>query len=281
MSMGHCRHIHSYRRHAGLCVSILAVALLGVGGCAAEDGEAMAAVSDDMPSVYADAKVETLADGGNAGQAEYQAMLQACQQAGVSTVPLSADDSALLGTGRLQWWITPERIALRREYWNLANSGDINQCHFSLEHSGVHEYIDAERSVAYELPGMAVASEGPGDPDALLRYAVEAVDANAEAAANGTGIERGARSEVQGQACLQWKSAQGVVCKWSGGAEWGFDASPGFFQVTDPLSEYEIILSQEPAAGNGARVTLTRFMLGEPWTKDALLPSEVEGREGS
>jgi hypothetical protein len=47
------------------------------------------------------------------------------------------------------------------------------------------------------------------------------------------------------------------------------------------LSEYEVILQQEPAAGNGVRVTLTRFMLGEPWTKDALLPSETEGREGS
>lgn len=279
--MGYRRNIHSYRRHADLSASILAIALLGVGGCAAEDGEAMATAPDDMPSVYADAKVETLVDGGNAGQAEYQAMLQACRQAGVSTVPLSSDDSALLGTGRLQWWITPKRVALRREYWELGNSGDVNQCHFTLAHSGVHEYFDAERSVAYELPGMTIASEGPGDPDALVRYAVEAVDANAEAAANGAGIGRGARTEVQGQACLQWKSAQGVVCKWSGGAEWGFDASPGFFQITDTLSEHEIILSQEPAAGNGARVTLTRFMLGEPWTKSALLPSEVEGREGS
>lgn len=282
--MGYCRSIHSHRRHAAPSASLLAialVALLGVGGCAAEDGDAMAAVSDGMPSVYADARVETLADGGNAGQAEYQAMLQACQEAGVSTVPLSADDSALLGTGRLQWWVTPKRVALRREYWNLGNSGDVNQCHFTLAHSGVHEYFDAERSVAYELPGMTVASEGPGDADALLRYAVEAVDANAEAAAGGAGIERGARAEVQGQACQQWKSAQGVVCKWSGGAEWGFDASPGFFQVTDDLSEYEVILRQEPAAGNGVRVTLTRFMLGEPWTKDALLPSETEAREGS
>jgi hypothetical protein len=276
--MGHCRNIHSCRRCAGLSASLLAIALLGIGGCAAEDGEAEEAVSKDMPSVYADAKVETLADGGNAGQAEYQAMLQACQEAGVSMMPLSAEDSALLGTGRLQWWITSERVALRREYWNLANSGDINQCHFTLEHSGVHEYIDAERSVAYELPGMTVASEGPGDPDGLLRYPI---DPDQAAAASDAGTERAAKTQVQGQPCQEWRSSSGTVCKWTGGGEWGFDASPGFFQVTDDLSEYEVILQQEPAAGNGVRVTLTRFMLGEPWTKDALLPSETEGREGS
>lgn len=247
---------------------VLLAALLA--GCAADaDGEA--AASADMPTVYADARVETLVDGGNAGQAEYRAMLEACQQAGVSTVPLSAEDSARLGTGRLQWWVTPERVALRREYWDLANSGDVNQCHFALAHSGVHEYFDAERSVAYELPGMTVAADGPGDPDGLLRYAVDPLDADAATDATA------ARAEVQGQPCREWRSSQGTVCKWSGGGEWGFQASPGYFQATDSLSEHEIILRQEPAGGNGVRITLGRFMLGEPWSRSALLPSETEG----
>ncbi|MCF7223603.1 hypothetical protein [Marilutibacter chinensis] len=260
-------------RRACLPASLLAVAALAMAGCAAEaDGEV--AASADMPTVYADARVETLVDGGNAGQAEYRAMLDACQQAGVSTMPLSAEDSALLGTGRLQWWVTPERIALRREYWDLANSGDVNQCHFTLAHSGVHEYFDAEQSVAYELPGMTVASDGPGDPDGLLRYAV---DPELDTAA---GAEGSAKMEVQGQPCREWSSSQGTVCKWTGGGEWGFQASPGYFQTTDSLSEHEIILRQEPANGNGVRITLSRFMLGEPWSRNALLPAEAEGQEG-
>ncbi len=268
------------RRHVRIVLPGL-LAAMAVGGCAAGEDEAPPTASTDMPTVYADARVERLVDGANAGQAEYQAMLQACSEAGASTVPLSAEDGTLLGTGRLQWWITPERVALRREYWDLANSGDIDQCHFTLAHSGVHEYFDADRSVAFELPGMEIASEGPGEPDALLRHAVDPIDTELADAATSAGIERAAKTQVQGQPCQAWRSAQGTVCKWTGGGEWGFVASPGFFQATDALSESEIILQQEPAGGNGVQVTLTRFMLGEPWSRAALLPAMGDGEDGA
>lgn len=250
-----------------------------MGGCAAEEDVSGMTATVDMPSVYADAKVESLVDGANAEQAEYQGMLQACQQAGASTVPLSGEDAALLGTGRLQWWVTSDRVALRREYWDLANTGDVDQCHFALAHSGVHEYFDADRSVAFELPGRDVMSEGPGDLASLRRIPGEPIDPGEAEAALASGTERGARTEVQGQPCQEWTTSAGTTCKWTGGGDWGFTASPGFFQMTDSLSENEVILRQEPASGNGPRIILNRFMLGEPWTRDALLPEAAEEQE--
>ncbi len=244
-------------------------------GCEADEDESGMTGTIDMPSVYAEATVERLVDGANGAQAEYQGMLQACQQAGASIVPLSGEDVALLGTGRLQWWVTPERVALRREYWDLANTGEVDQCHFALAHSGVHEYFDADRSVAFALPGMDVMSEGPGDPDSLRRVSVAPIDSDEAEAAVASGTERGPRTEVQGQPCQEWTTAEGTTCKWTGGGDWGFVASPGFFHVTDALSENEVILRQEPASGNGSRITLDRFVLGEPWTRDALLPEAI------
>lgn len=148
-------------RSQGMTKYIIAVAFATTAlGCSVETappdadgstgrGDRESAVAESMPMLYVDQRTEMLLRGFNSPRAGYERQLEACHAAGVATEPLSEFDLGLLGTGRLQRWIGPDRAAVRDESWNYtsgaATAGD--HCRFVVTSEGSHYYHDRDGTV--------------------------------------------------------------------------------------------------------------------------------------
>ncbi|MBB1088707.1 hypothetical protein H4F99_09415 [Lysobacter sp. SG-8] len=233
----------------------------------AGDSDAGPAIADidesgrHLPSLYVDRWVEVLeADGSNGPQKGYREALSACQEAGLPTRPLPEDDAGRVGTERWQLWRTAGQSAYRVEEWGYTSGDSARQehCLFRSQRTGYHEFFDANQSIVLDLES-GTRDVSPANPDELEPMPVESSEA--ESVAGWTGPQEQA---VQGQPCMEWRSADGaVVCRWSGGAEWGFDASnPGEFEANLGPDRYSLVLKAEPAPGQaGSRLRTEQFVL--------------------
>ncbi|GAB3339093.1 hypothetical protein [Marilutibacter aestuarii] len=268
-------------REAGvLALAVAAMAGIALVACAPDAGGtgADAAIMDtsgagrEMPSLYVDRTVTVLeADGGNAALEGYRQALASCQEAGLPTRPLAEEDAARIGTERWQLWRTSGQAAYRVEEWGYTSGDSARQehCLFQPSRSGYHEFFDATQSLVLDLESGSKDVQ-PANPDEIEVMPLEATDAESVAGWSGP-RER----VVQGQPCLEWRSADGaVVCHWSGGAQWGFDAAhAGQFESSLGLDRYNLVLEAAPAPGQaGSRLSTEQFVVNGPIDTAAMRP---------
>lgn len=266
---------------------LLACALVAA-ACARDDappaGDAAAGASatqpsrgsDGFPALYVDRVLENLTDGRNVQRDGYRQRLADCMAAGLPTRALEPSEEELVGTERWQVWRGQDRVALRTEAFMVATPGEVptreTMCRFELQRGGTHAYVDAGRSVSIDL-GTGERFEDYGDPG--IRLERTGADGSGMAG-GGEGMQGPRRTNVLGQPCDEWTSADGATaCVWAGGTEWGFDSGmSGPFFLTDGISDSFIVLSAEPPQqGSGTRVVTRSIEVGGALDPGALLPA--------
>ena len=229
-----------------------------------------------FPALYVDRVLENLADGRNAQREGYRKRLEDCMATGLPTRALEPSEEELVGTERWQVWRAQDRVALRTEAFTVSTPGEVptreTMCRFELQRGGTHAYVDAERSVSIDLE-TGERFEDYGDPGILLERA--GVDGSG-LGDGGRGMQGPRRTDVLGQPCDEWTSADGAIaCVWAGGTEWGFGSGmSGPFFLTDGISDSFIVLSAEPPPqGSGTRVVTRSIEVGGSLDPGELLPT--------
>lgn len=266
--------------------ALLALAAWAVTGCdsrseglpSAAGAEAGPADGDGaMPSIYVVRTVETIEEGANPLLAGYLEALEGCRAGGMPTTALGEDEEARIGVERWEFWRDADRVAYRREGWELdgGNVADGSMCRFALEPRGEHVVYEHDRTLQVDLATGDVQSEAP-EPDVLAIVALDGADPDEPRMARERGLEGPASRTVAGQPCEEWRTGDGAAtCAWSGGSRWGFDHGPDdMFSRLSGVSTSRIVLSAEPAPqGAGYRLETTAFVIGDASDVPSALPA--------
>ncbi|GHD75121.1 hypothetical protein GCM10007164_26660 [Luteimonas padinae] len=224
----------------------------------------------DAPSLYLDQVVQMLENGRNAQLEGYRHRVESCRNAGIATQPLPSSDEHLVGTSRWRMWRDREHLAYRMETWHAeppdAAGTPEALCTFTLALTGIHGYVDAQRSILVDLETGA-RTEGEGNPDIVLA----SVDAS-----SGSDPQAGSAPEtVAGQSCNRWRSQRGgTACVWSGGARWGFASHTdrGFNPGAGMHADQIVLDADAPPDAIGYELETTTFVVGAPLDQDAMMP---------
>ncbi len=257
---------------AGLAAATLALLAGGCGGPAADGAgnAASSAVADTPPTLYLDQVVQMLESGRNAQLEGYHHRVESCRNAGIATQPVPASDEHLIATSRWRMWRDREHFAYRMETWHaLPQEGASTPeelCTFKLALTGIHGYVDAQRSIVVDLE-TGERTDSEGNPDIVLA---------AGDASTGSSLHADSAPEtVAGQTCNRWQSPRGgTVCVWSGGTRWGFashadrEFDPGAGMHADQI----VLDADAPPDAIGYELETTTFVVGAPLDRDAMMP---------
>ena len=205
------------------------------------------------PPMYVRLHWEDMSEDGNAEQARYTGGIEACQQAGIATRALSADEVERLGTGVVEITMDSHGQRVRQVAWALGydgNDGSVEaSCRFVLVEDREEEKVAFHDEEADIEPGpFAVQSSG-----------------------SVPGWTRLGDDSVGGQPCRRWRKADELgapeeVCVWSAGLEWGFGDGPTSTLGCDIVSLTGYLgalpLEGKPLEGAGCAVTLQSFSIG-------------------
>src|SRR5690606_35805242 len=158
---------------AGLAAATLAPLAGGCGGPASDGAgnAAASAVADTPPTLYPAHGVQMLATGRKVPPGGYQPRAESCSNAGFATQPVPASDEHLIATSRWRMWRDREHFAYRMETWHaLPREGASTPeelCTFKLALTGIHGYVDAQRSIVVDLE-TGERTDSEGNPDIVL-----------------------------------------------------------------------------------------------------------------
>ena len=234
-----------------------------------------------IPPIHVELIEESLEAGVNRRREAYQSLLQACNEAGFPTTPLSPAQVEKLGTARVGLWFAEDVQMLSRQSWNFRKDGTESQaCNFALTGGGLHSRIGPDATVETDLE-TGESSQSPTEPGRLQRTSAQD---DGGAVMEALGFAGPVESMVAGQPCAQWTAGDGAtVCLWSGGRAWGFtDTINASGCSPSPLSTYEssIVVAQAPSSeGTGCKVTVQRFTVGTAFDEAGLAPPSATSGE--
>lgn len=257
----------------------LVFGLAGITGCSddniAEQSEAVSKAESEaaLPSIYVDRTIENVVGGVNKQREGYRHLLQACQEAGRPTSPLSADEEQRIGTTRWQYWRQTGHLAYKVQSWSYS-AGDITQgknCHFTSEMDGYHAYYDKDKTIWLDLDS-GERKQTPAEPERL-----RVMDASPDSSDWQKWSKWGEPSDktIMGQPCKEWRSPLGdTSCIWAQGTQWGYSYMPqGIFGANAGFESGIITLEAEPSAeGAGDRLTTTQFVMGKSISPEEMMP---------
>lgn len=213
------------------------------------------ATAPPLPSIQVVLVWETLLAGDNQARLDYQARLDACTGAGISTTPLDPAQVSKLDTGRIEINLHADRSMVRQTQWTLG-------------------FDDADASVAGSCRFRLVEEvdqTAPDDAEGLYLYPAEPADAKMLGAAGGW-VELAAGT-VAGQPCRRWRREGGAhgpdeeVCIWSGGGSWGFNGEPESLVGCRILPAVHFLtsipLEAKALQGDGCNVQVESMRIGQ------------------
>lgn len=242
------------------------------GGAASGSPGQASGDAGDGPSLYLDQVVQMLENGRNTQLDGYHHRVESCRNAGIATQPVPASDERLIATSRWRMWRDREHFAYRMETWQaLPQEGASTPeelCTFKLALTGIHGYVDAQRSIVVDLE-TGERTDSEGNPDIVL--------AAGEASTGSSPPANSAPETVAGQSCNRWRSQRGATaCVWSGGAHWGFashtdrEFDPGAGMHTSHI----VLDANPPSDAIGYELKTTTFVVGAPLDRGAMAPKE-------
>ncbi|MFC0676557.1 hypothetical protein ACFFGH_01660 [Lysobacter korlensis] len=221
--------------------------------------------------------LEELEDGRNAPQQNYRLTESRCREAGWPVRSLSGEQIARLGTATLELSLDSNRRLARETRWSWTSPGKQLEdlCLFEFREQVVENYIDRQvtgHSGDEFTPGWQQEPVTADEFELLPIDAAQAAEGHAIAAQAGW-QDQGAMS-VAGQPCNRWSKDGVSVCMWAEGARMGLSTDPVVHSASTmpDNSPSGIVLAQEPANGNGTRVTTRRFTAGESLPPSAFVP---------
>lgn len=218
-----------------------------------------------IPALRARLRLESLRDGRNADQDDYEEAIGICEQAGFPIKALTGEQVARLGTAVVELMSDGERRLSRQTRWvRRSGASPDGMCLFEFEEVVSERYMDARTSGWSDGDGTGW-QEVPISPE---DFHARPVDAGEDAAiARELGWTHLGPSEVAGQPCEKWTNAREEVCLWSGGLAAGYSNAPsgqaGCFSTSFERFEAAIPLQAEPVDGTGCRIRVDSIEVGE------------------